>query len=141
MPEPDFITLEAELLKCGIVPRDTRQLVNELRDHYDDLVDASIDTGASSREARRMAAEQLGSIEDFLAEMQVRKELKSWAFRYPRAAILIYPIVCLALLPAVPVFAGIAHAETLARWGLSLVLAGVVTASMLLIMQFSILLG
>lgn len=85
MPEPDFIALEAGLLKCGIVPRDTRQLVNELRDHYDDLVDASIDTGANSREARRKAAEQLGSIEDFLAEMQARKELKSWAFRYPRA--------------------------------------------------------
>jgi hypothetical protein len=141
MREPDFIALEAELIKCGIVPRDTRQLVNELRDHYDDLIDASVDAGANSREARRVASEQLGSIEDFVSAISARRELKGWAFRYPRAAILMYPVACLALLPAVPVFAGIAHAETLARWGLSLVLAGLMTASMLLFMQFSILLG
>ncbi len=141
MREPDFTALEAELIKCGIVPRDTRQLVNELRDHYDDLVDASVDAGANSREARRVASEQLGSIEDLVSAMSARQELKGWAFRYPRAAILMYPIACLALLPAVPVFAGIAHAETLARWGLSLVLAGLMTATMLLVMQFSILMG
>jgi hypothetical protein len=52
-----------------------------------------------------------------------------------------YPVAYLALLPAVPIFAGIAHAETLARWGLSLVLAGLMTASMLLVMQLAILLG
>lgn len=141
MREPDFNALATELLKCGIAPRDAHRSVYELRDHYDDLVDAAVDEGANSKEARRTASQQLGAMEDFVAAMNSRIELKSWAFRHPRAAIVFYPVACLALLPAYPVFAGIAHASTLARWGASLLLAGLATATMLLAMQLSILLG
>lgn len=141
MREPDFNSLATELIKCGIAPRDVHRSVYELRDHYDDLVDVAVDEGANSKEARRTASQQLGSMENFVAEMNSRKELKSWAFRHPRAAIFFYPVAYLALLPAVPVFAGIAHASTLARWGASLLVAGLVTATMLLAMQLSIILG
>ena len=68
-------------------------------------------------------------------------ELKTWAFRFPHLAVVVYPLACVAILPAIPVFAGIAHRATLVRWGASVLAAGLVTASMLLLMQLSILIG
>jgi hypothetical protein len=73
--------------------------------------------------------------------MASRRELKTWAFRYPHLAMVVYPIACIAVLPAVPVFVGIANRTVLMRWGASLLAGGFVTAMMLLIMQLSIILG
>ena len=141
MREPDFSALANRLLKSGISPRNAHRTVNELRDHYDDLVDAAVDQGANSRNARLSAANELGKMDDFVAEMTSRRELKTWAFRYPRLAVVVYPIACLAVLPAMPVFAGIAHRSALMRWGASLLVAGIVTALLLLMMQLSIIFG
>lgn len=139
--EPNFSSLASELLKNGIAPRHAHRTVNELRDHYDDLVDAAVDTGASSRKARRRAFEQLGDLDEFVTQMASRRELKTWTFRYPQLAVVVFPLACLAVLPAVPVFAGIAHRATLIRWGASLLGAGLVTAFMMLVMQLSIIFG
>lgn len=141
MREPDFSSLATRLLKRGITPRHAHRTVNELRDHYDDLVDAAVDAGANSKVARRAAAEQLGSMDNFVGEMSARRELKTWSFRYPHLAVVVYPLACLAILPAVPVFAGIAHRASLMRWGTSLLAAGLVTAFMMLVMQLLIILG
>ncbi len=141
MREPDFNALATRLLKAGIAPRHAHRTVNELRDHYVDLVDAAVDEGANSKQARRQAADRLGAMDDFVGEMATRRELKTWAFRYPHLAVVVYPLACLAVLPAVPVFAGIAHRTVLMRWGASLLAAGFVTALMLLFMQLSIILG
>jgi hypothetical protein len=141
MRDPDFDALSRKLLKRGISPRHAHRAVNELRDHYDDLIDAAVDDGANSKMARRHAARRLGPMDEFVSEMASRRELKTWAFRYPRLAVVIYPVACLAVLPAVPVVAGYAHRTVLMRWGASLIGAGLVTATMLLVMQLSILLG
>jgi len=141
MREPDFNELATRLLEKGIAPRHAHRAVNEIRDHYDDLVDAAVDTGASSGEARRQAARELGQVDDLVAQMSACRELKSWAFRYPRAAIVVYPLACLAALPAMPVLAGIANAQLLARWAASLLAAGLFTALLLLVLQLSILFG
>jgi hypothetical protein len=141
MREPDFNALAMQLLKNGISPRHAHRAVNELRDHFDDLVDAAVDEGANSKSARLQATIELGTTDNFVAEMASRRELKTWAFRYPRVAVVVYPLACLAVLPAVPVFAGIAHRAALIRWCASFLAAGVVTAMILLIMQLSIILG
>jgi len=141
MREPDFNRLAQNLLKSGIAPRHAHRAVNEIRDHYDDLVDAAVDDGASSRNARQLAASRLGSMDDLVAAMNARRELKTWAFRFPRAAVVIYPLACLAVLPAVPVFAGIANASLIARWSASLLAAGLFTTALLLLLQLSILFG
>ena len=141
MREPDFSALANRLLKSGISPRHAHRTVNELRDHYDDLVDAAVDEGANSRNARLSAANELGTMDDFVAAMASRRELKTWAFRYPRLAVVVYPIACLAVLPAMPVFVGIAHRTAVMRWGASLLVAGIITALLLLVMQLSIILG
>ncbi len=139
MREPDFNALAQRLLESGITARHAHRTVNELRDHYDDLVDEAVDSGANSKEARSRAMQQLGSMDDFVTAMQSRRELKTWAFRYPHAALVVYPLACLVALPALPVFAGVAHRSTLAKWGASLLAAGVVTAVILLVLQLSIL--
>ncbi len=141
MRELDFNRLAQRLLKSGIAPRHAHRAVNEIRDHYDDLVDAAVDDGASSQSARLLAARQLGSVDDLVSAMSDRRELKTWAFRYPHAAVVIYPLACLAALPAAPVVAGIANASVIARWSASLLAAGLFTASLLLLLQLSILFG
>ena len=141
MRDPDFNALATQLLKKGISPRHAHRTVNELRDHYDDLVDAAVDEGANSMAARASATDALGSIDDFVAVMASQRELKTWAYRYPHLAVVVYPIACLAVLPALPVFVGIANRTALARWSASLVAAGLVTAALLLAMQLSIILG
>lgn len=141
MREIDFNALATRLLKIGIAPGHAHRAANELRDHYDDLVDHAVDEGANGAIARFQATQQLGEIDDFVAEMGSRRELKTWPYRYPHLAVLVFPLGCLVMLPAIPVFSGIANAATLARWGVSLLLAALVTAGMLLVMWTSIILG
>jgi len=141
MREPDFNALATRLLRSGIGPGHVHRTVGELRDHYDDLVDAAVDDGANSKQARRRATAELGTMDDFVAQMESRRELKTWSLRYPYLAVVVYPLACLAVLPALPVFAGIAHRSILLRWGISLLAAGLVTATMLLVMQLSIIFG
>ena len=139
-PDLNLAELESRLLHAGIAPRHVRRTMLELCEHLDDLVDAGVAAGLDSREARSRAVEEMGSLDAVVAEMRSRPELLSWARRYPRVAVFVYPMTCLALLPVAPVFAGVAHAPLLARWGVSLMFGALVTASMFLLLQLSILL-
>lgn len=141
MREPDFKSLQARMLQSGIAPRHARGTVNELQDHFQDLADEALAAGASLQEARTEAADRLGELDEILAQMRSRSELRGWAFRYPRTALVLYPLGCLAMLPALPIIAGMRHAPEIARWGTSFLVAGLFTATMLLAMQLSILLG
>ena len=69
---------------------------------------------------------------------RARRELKSWAYRYPGVALVIYPLMFLAVLPAAPILAGVAYAPQLARWGMSIFLGGLITATMFLVLQLFI---
>ena len=141
MPEPDFQGLRSRLLQGGIAPRHVQRTLRELKDHYRDLVDEAIADGVPRPEARSAAAGRLGTMDDVVTGLLACRELRTWPYRYPAIAILVYPLACLLALPAVPVLVGIAKAPLLARWGASLLLAGAVTATMMLVLQLSISLG
>jgi len=141
MPEPNFGQLAQRLLDKGIQPRIVRRAVGELRDHYDDLVIAAQRDGMNEMRARDRAASQLGEPDLIVTAMSAQRALRSWPFRYPRVAVVIYPLACLLLLPAAPVVAGMSHASAVVRWGTSLLIAGIFTASLLLVLQLSILFG
>ena len=141
MREREFLILEERLIDAGIAPKRVRRTVREMRDHFEDLVEAGVQQGLKPAAAQEQALRQLGQVEDLAREMAARPELRSFASRYPRTAIVVYPLACLVVLPAVPVYVGVANASLLARWGASLVAAGLVTAGMLLILQLSILFG
>ena len=138
---PDFHGLESGLLAAGVAPRHVRRTVTELREHFEDIVDAETSGGLDRSAAEALASQEMGNLESVVVAMRARPELLSWAHRYPRIAVLVYPLTCLALLPVAPVFAGVAHASQIARWGLCMMFGALVTASMFLLLQLSILLA
>jgi hypothetical protein len=139
MPDPDFNALQEEFLKVGIAPDHARRACRELQEHYEDLVREFREAGLPGDTAKRRSVVALGRREDLVAAMNQRRELKTWAYRYPRAAVVFYPLACLVALPVMPVVAGVTRASLLARWGASLLGAGILTAALLLLLQLTIL--
>lgn len=139
MPDPDFDNLRVALLQRGIARRHAIRVSDELRDHYEDLVAEFEAHGVEN--AQCCAADAIGSQDDLVAAVVSHPEFRGWAFRYPRAALVFYPLACAAALPAAPLIAGIHNAPLLARWGASLLAAGMFTAGLLLVLQLLILFG
>ena len=138
MRRPDFDALRAGLLRSGVAPRNVRRVVLELGEHYDDLVDEAVAAGMDRTDAEHQARRELGDLDRIAAEIAARPELRGWAWHHPWLALIVYPVACLAVLPAVPLIAGVAHAPALARWVGCAIVSGLVTATMLLVMQLVI---
>ena len=138
MSRPDFGQFRSRLLRAGVAPRNVRRAVVELSDHFDDLVDDAVAAGMSPVDAELRARRDLGELETIAAGIAARPELRSWSWRYPRLALLLYPLACVAVLPAVPLIASVANAPAVARWTGGVLLGGLVTATMLLVLQLVI---
>lgn len=138
MHEIDLSGLQSRLLRSGVAPRHVRRIITELGEHFDDLVEHGLGEGLESRAARAAARNALGDLDDVARAVCAQPDLRSWAYRYPGLARIVYPLTCLALLPAAPVFIGYAHASVIARWTACLLLGGLVTAGMFLILQLAI---
>jgi hypothetical protein len=138
---PDFAYLEQRLLRQGVSPSYAHRLAHELSDHYDDLCGDALKSGATLEGSSFSAQERLGVLDDIAAAVAARPELMSWVYRYPQLARVALPLAFVALLPAAPVFAGIAHAPSVLRWTCCMMLSAALTAVLLLCMQLSIALG
>ena len=138
MLRPDFKEFQAHLRHSGVAHRHADRISDELRDHFEDLVDNALVDGVDVATANKHACESLGDLRSIALDICSRPELSSWAFRHPRLALIAYPLMCAAVMPAVPVIAGVAHAPLLARWGMSLFFGSIATAAILLAMQLSI---
>ena len=112
--------------------------VARLHEHFEDLVDARMEEGFARDNAEKMALRALGDLQNVGAAMREQADLKSWAWRHPRMALVVYPLACLAALPVVPVRAGYDNAGTIARWAACLVVSGLLTAMLFLVLQLSI---
>jgi uncharacterized membrane protein len=134
----DLSELQNELLRSGVAPRVVRRTVGELSDHYEDLVDCALADGVESDAAEQRALAELGDWHDLAAAVRSRPELRSWAHRFPYLALIVYPLTCLAVLPAMPVMVGVANAAHLVRWAACIVLSAVVTSAIFLFMQLTI---
>lgn len=138
MPRPDFEQFARDLRRAGIAEKHVRRAVIELRDHFDDLVEDALHEGNDRADAESCAAQRLGDLDTVGEAISAQTELRSWAFRWPRLALVCYPLACVAALPAAPIIAGIQNAPLLARWAACLLLGGLATATMLLVLQLSI---
>lgn len=138
MPELDRARLEQGLLRAGLAPRHVRRTLAELEDHYEDLVEQALDAGHDRMSACNAAITRIGATDDIVAAARARPELMSWGHRFPRTAALVYPLTCVAILPAAPLFIGFAHAASVVRWMLCLLLSGIVTAGLFLALQLAI---
>ena len=141
MAAPDFDGFGKDLLRAGIAPSHAHRAVAELEDHFQDLVEAAVAEGRSREAAEAAAASRLGAMSDVLQAMKARPELRSWAWKWPRVALVVYPLACVAALPAVPVIAGVQHASLVGRWLACFAIGGFITAFMMLVLQLSITLG
>jgi hypothetical protein len=54
---------------------------------------------------------------------------------------IVLPVAFVLLLPSAPLFAGAVHLSSIFRWLACLILSGLITATMMLILQLSITLG
>lgn len=138
MPRPNFGELRNELLGAGISPSHVYRTVTEIDEHFDDLVDAGIEKGSNRRDAENFAIAALGDVKNISEAMSEQTELKSWAWHHPRLALIVYPLACIAALPAVPLVAGVQHAALIARWAFCLLLSGFLTAFLFLVLQLTI---
>ena len=138
MPRPDFEQFAHDLRRAGIAERHVRRAELELSEHFDDLVEDAIQKGKDRIDAECRAAETLGDLDIVGEAIRSRPEMRSWALRWPRLALVFYPLACVAALPAAPVIVGVQNAPVLARWATCLLLGGLVTATMLLVLQLSI---
>ena len=133
-----FTALETDLLQAGGAPRHVNRIVSELEDHVIDLRDEALERGMSENDARAFAMRRIGDQGDIAARMVAVPNMRAWIYRYPRVARLYLPVAYALLLPAFPVFAGIANAGMVLRWTAALMLSAGVTASMMLILQLAI---
>jgi hypothetical protein len=138
MPETNFNALRDHLLHGGVAPRHVVRLIAELSDHHEDLELEALRQGCTPESATAQATEGIGTIGMIAEQVLHRPELKCWVHRFPRIARLALPIAYVTMLPLAPLYAGIAHAPALVRWCAGLLLSAVVTAAMLLVMQYSI---
>ena len=138
MPKPKFGELRNELLNSGISPSRVYRAITEINEHFEDLVDAGLEGGRDRHEAENFAVGALGDLKDISAAMREQPELKSWAWHHPKLALLVYPLACVAALPALPLVAGVQNAAEIARWAACLLVSGVLTAFLFLVLQLSI---
>ena len=135
-----FARLENRLFESGVAPRHVRRIVMELEDHLEDLRNEALAGGLDSDEALSASLDRLGSQEAIAERMLSEVELKAWIYRYPRLARLYLPVAYFLVLPAAPVFAGMADPGKVVRWGAALMMSAGITAAMLLCMQLAIML-
>ncbi len=130
--------LQEELLNAGIAPQNVKRLIIELNDHLEDLRLDEIARGETDAAARNMARDRLGDLSMLANQMRQRDELKDWIYRYPAIARIYLPLVWFLLLPAAPLFAGLAKPAEAMRWGAALMMSAGLTALLFLSMQLAI---
>jgi len=135
MPDVSLQAYEHELRKSGVAPRHVRRTMLELADHFDDLAREARESGADDQRAAQYAIGELGEPKTLAAAARSQPELLSWAYRFPYAALIVYPLVWMAV---TPVFAGVDYAPRVVRWSACLVLGALVTGLMILMLQLSI---
>jgi hypothetical protein len=140
MPDDSFAKLKDQLLRSGVAPRHVRRIVAELDDHVSDLMSEALASGDSPARARTFALQRIGD-PSLIAERVIEHgEFRTWIYRYPRIARVYLPVAYALLLPAAPLFAGVANPGMVARWGAALMLSAGITALMFLSMQLAIVL-
>ncbi len=93
-----FERIRERLLRGGVAPRHVRRTLQELEDHFADLVAELQAAGHSREESESQAATRLGSDDVFVASVLTRPELRSKARRWPWLAFGALPVVTFAAL-------------------------------------------
>ena len=107
MSEQRFRDLEEALRRRGVAVSHARRAALEMEDHYRQLLADSLARGESPQDAQRGAHQALGVDHDLVHRFASRKELLSWAHRWPVGFVL-SPLLCFVSLAAVEII-GLIH--------------------------------
>src|SRR5215471_1096166 len=104
-----FEGLRERLLRAGVAPRHVRRYINELDDHWNDLVREAIAKGTRRAAAEADALVRLGDENDLAAAMLERRELCSLLARHPWASFAFGPLAMLvgSIIAALLIEAGV----------------------------------
>ncbi len=138
MPDGRFKALESELRAAGVRASVAERLVGEIENHVHDLAADLVAGGASETAALEKAYERIGTPDSIVASAELQADLLCWWRRFPRAALVVYPLACVAALPAVPVISGVRHAALIGRWLSCLLAGGIVTVTIFLSLKLAI---
>jgi hypothetical protein len=138
MRAPEYKCLRLTLLESGIAPRFVERTILELREHYVDIELDALNSGLSASAAAAHARATLGSEVAIVAAVRARPELLSFAHRWPACARRLRAIAFYALLPAVPIVYCAQRRSAIARWGVSIGVAFVLTGGLLFLLQQAI---
>lgn len=136
-----FPELKDRLVESGVAARHIRRIISELDDHVEDLYMEARTDGLAREQAMASAIQRIGDQSRIADAIVADPAVRAWVYRYPRIARIYLPFAYVLLLPALPVFAGIANPGVVLRWATALTLSAGVTAAILLFMQFAIVLG
>jgi hypothetical protein len=95
MASPDFAAIRERLLRGGVAPRHVRRTIAELQDHHADLIAEAVQRGSTREQAAAQASLRLGHDDVLVAEVLDRRELRSWAHRWPWAVYGLAPLLVL----------------------------------------------
>ena len=136
-----FACIEKALLTQGIAPHHVRRTMMELKDHHDDLVAEARSSGANRAQAVAMAKRRLGKPSRLAKEVLTHRELMTPTARWPLLSRTMASALSLLAIPIMPIAYCASHGETIAKWGLSIGLSAIFTATLLLGMQLAIIAG
>lgn len=132
MQRLEILELEQRLVRRGTARRIARRTVEELYDHFEDLVDYHRRAGRSEQVAERLAAADLGESDMLAAVYREQQSLKGFLARQEWLLSGFQPML------AVGQSVDVKLAGAASRWVAGLVIASLVTASMMLMLQVSI---
>ncbi len=138
MPEERFAALRRQLQQAGVARRHADRISTELSEHFEDLRTEAEADGRSGPAAARFANRCLGSDLDIVAATAARPELLCFSARYPFLYRASRPAVLLLMAPVMPVVNALEHSAVLSRWFYATLLGGTFTATMLFLLQLTI---
>jgi len=99
MPLHRFESLRERLLRAGVAPRHVRRYLSELRDHYDDALQAELAKSVDPDAAEEAAWARLGTEESLAESVLARPELRSAAARFPALVFGVGPVLAWLAVP------------------------------------------
>jgi len=133
--DPQFAELERLLWCSGVSDDCSQRLLEELQDHFCDLVAEERAGGCDPAQAVARSLLALGRPKDIAAAAAQRTELLAFSHRHPFLRDVTRGLVTAAAIPALPVYFCAQRRDSIARWCASVGLAGLLTAALLLSMH------
>jgi hypothetical protein len=133
--DPQFADLQRLLWRSGVSDDCSKRLLEELHDHFCDLVEQERARGADPAQAGAQALNALGRPADIAAAAAQRTELLAFSHRHPFLRDVTRGLVSAVAAPALPVYFCARRRECIARWCASVGLGGLLTAGLLLSMR------